>query len=53
MLSFFPRPLEQLHVSQHGNTALFFPVNESCSPMVPYLDPNEDVGVKWHDIDLP
>jgi hypothetical protein len=46
MLSFLPRPLEQLHVGQHGNTALFFSVDQSCSPMVSSLYPTEDVGVK-------
>ena len=53
MLTFFPRPPKQLHIGQNGNTALFFPFDQRCSPMVPSLDPNEDVGIKEHRIDPP
>ena len=53
MLSLLPCSLEQLHVGQHGNAALFFSFDQSRSPMVSSLYPNENVGVKEHDIDLP
>jgi hypothetical protein len=46
MLSLLPRPLEQLHIGQHGNTTLFFSFDQGCSPMVSLLYPNENVGVK-------
>jgi hypothetical protein len=52
MLPFLPRPLEKLHIGEHRNTALFFFFDQHCCPMVPSLDPNEDVGIKQHDIDL-
>jgi hypothetical protein len=46
MLSFLSRALEQLHVSQHRDTALFFSVDQSGSAMVSSLYPNENVGIK-------
>jgi hypothetical protein len=53
MLSFLPGPLEKLHVGQHGNTPLSFLFDPFGGLCVPPLNPNEDVGVKEHDIDLP
>jgi hypothetical protein len=46
MLSLLRRPLEKLHVGQHGNTAFFFSLDQSGSPMVSSLYPDEDVGIK-------
>lgn len=53
MLSFFFGPLKQLHVGQHGKMTFRFSFDQHRSTSIPPLDPNEDVGIKEHDIDLP
>jgi hypothetical protein len=55
MLPFLLRPLEQLHVCQYRDTALFSPFDQRRSPEVPSLDPNEDICVKLpvHGVGLP